>query len=281
MTFFCSICQSKSFRLIHRKAGWSYLECRGCGLVTLSPKPTLTGALAHYIDYLPADRAGIAAWGNMMAPVISRSAKILARRTDRKTGHLLDVGCGYGFFLNAMKQRGWTVAGIEISPNGSAHARRRFGVPVYEKPLADLKFAENSFDVVTLFYVIEHLLDPIDVLREVWRILKPGGIVLLRWPHTTPIIKLLGRAAAGFDLYHTPYHLYDFSVSTIQRLLRQAGFSGIETEIGGFTLPTGKAARWASVVTGLWAETLFRLSMKTWLLPGVSKTTTAFKRLQG
>ena len=251
MAFPCIICDSNLFRPVYQEGGWTYLECGGCGLVSIDPKPSDAGALDNYKDYLPADGPAIAAWKRMMAPVISQSAKLMEQRAHRRTGHLLDVGCGYGFFLSAMKNRGWTVSGIEISTTGRKYAQQHFGLSIYGKPLAEMRFAEHSFDAVTLFYVIEHLLDPAAVLREVRRILKPGGIVLLRWPNTTPIIKLLGRAARGLDLYHTPYHLYDFSASTIQRLLIQTGFTHIETRLGGFSLPASMRARWASVLSGL------------------------------
>jgi 2-polyprenyl-3-methyl-5-hydroxy-6-metoxy-1,4-benzoquinol methylase len=246
--------------------------------VSIDPKPTDAGAVSNYRDYLPADEPTIAAWEKMMAPVISRSAELLAQRLHRRTGNLLDVGCGYGFFPAAMKNRGWTASGIEISATGRRYAQQHFGLTIYGKPLTDVHFAEHSFDVVTLFYVIEHLLNPVAVLQEVRRILKPGGIVLLRWPNTTPIIKLLGRAAHHFDLYHTPYHLHDFSPATMRRLLLKTGFIHIETRIGGVTHPERKALRIASVLTGLLGESVFRLSMGKYLLPGVSKTTLAERR---
>ena len=136
-----------------------------------------------------------------------------------------------------------------------------------------LKIEYDRYDAVTLFYVIEHVENPIAVLKTVKRILKPGGVVLLRWPHTTPIVKLLRPWAAKLDLYHTPYHLYDFSPTTMAMLLDLSGFTAIETIIGGHTCPAHRPSRWVTRACGRLAQTLLTVSKGCWLLPGVSKTT--------
>jgi len=115
------------------------------------------------------------------------------------------------------------------------------------------------------------------VLNEVNRILKPGGLILIRWPHTTPIIKLLGPFSNRLDLYHTPYHLYDFSKKTIHQALTISNFIGIETLVGGYTLSPNWINRWPSIIFGLLGEIVYRISAGTVLLPGISKTTIAFK----
>ncbi|MBN2687622.1 MAG: class I SAM-dependent methyltransferase, partial [Deltaproteobacteria bacterium] len=230
----------------------------------------------NYEDYLPVDPGEIAAWDRMMKPVIDSSIRVISERAGSQRGRVLDIGCGFGFFLREMKNRGWQAEGVEISPAGSRYTRDMLDVPVHVHPLEELELADDVFDVVTLFYVIEHVPDPIKLLKEVNRILKPGGLVLLRWPHSTPIVRLLGRLSENLDLYHTPYHLYDFSPATMNALLRRTGFRRIETVIGGFTKPPQVAYRIASLVFGGLAEVLCRLSHGTVMLPGVSKTTTAF-----
>ena len=170
---------------------------------------------------------------------------------------------------------------------GGGHARRyrvvdfrrdKWNVPVHSRPLEDLGLHENAFDVVTLFYVIEHAINPPVLLAEVKRVLKPGGLVLLRWPHSTPIIRILGHFSRKLDLYHTPYHLYDFSPKTIEKLLVLIGFYKIQTMIGGYTSPSPRLARWASAAFGQLGEALYFLSCGNILLPGVSKTTLAVKK---
>jgi len=181
------------------------------------------------------------------------------------------------FFLQEIKSRGWEVLGIEISEVGREYTRDKWAIPVHSQPLEDLSLSSNLFDVITLFYVIEHIIDPLALLKEAKRILKPGGLVLLRWPHSTPIVKMLGPISKKLDFYHTPYHLYDFSPKTIKRLLILSGFEKIETTIGGYTLPAQRSSRWPSIIFGQLGEALYRLSGRNILLPGISKTTLAIK----
>jgi SAM-dependent methyltransferase len=274
----CIICHASDFTAILRTGPWQYLRCRSCGLVCLWPRPGDQELLQNYAGYLPAGDKEIRQWEQMMRPVIRTSADMIEKKLAPHRGMLLDIGCGYGFFLHEMKSRGWDVAGIEISETGRRHAKNSFDISVYAEPIERLPFPESSFDVVTLFYVIEHIADPEALLFAVKRILKPGGLLLLRWPHSTPLVKILGPLSGGLDLYHTPYHLYDFSPQTIHKLLERAGFSDITTMIAGATLPPRPGPRMASWLFGSLGEILSSVSNGRLLLPGVSKTTLAVKR---
>jgi len=273
----CFLCGLNLSKIIFSKDRWRYLQCKNCGLVSIHPKPSERGVLNNYETYLPTDVNEIKKWEEMMQPVIAASVKIIRTRTEMKKGKILDIGCGFGFFLNAMKQHRWDATGIEISKDGRQYAKNHYQIHVHSKPLEALALPNHHFDAVTLFYVIEHIADPLAVLKEVFRILKPGGLILVRWPHTTPIIKLIGPLSKHLDLYHTPYHLYDFSRPTMNRILTASGFSCIETMVGGFTLPPNRVNRWPSIVFGLFGEMIYRLSGRRFLLPGISKTTIAFK----
>ncbi len=212
----------------------------------------------------------------MMAPVIKRAAHEI---TDlQKSGRLLDVGAGYGFFISEMKARGWDAEGLEISRKAITYAKERLEVTVHPGPLEALSFRQESFDVVTGFYVIEHLPDPLAFLRECYRIIRTGGFLLLRYPHTTPIKDLLGRFGIRNRLYDMPAHLCDFSPKTMADCLVRAGFDEVRHLIGGSTRPAGFGARAAGWVFGNIAEALFYASGKRFLFPGVSKTVIAFKK---
>ena len=270
-TCHCLLCGSSQFCLIHQKDMWKYLRCRNCGLVGMYPHPSDDELFGSYGDYLPKDPRKIKAWKAMMRPIIVNAAGLI----ESEPGRLLDIGSGYGFFLEEMKNKGWEVEGIELSETGRQYTQRRINVPVHSRPVEFLTLPENHFDVVTLFYVIEHLPDPVSTLREVRRIIRPGGTLLLRWPHSTPLVRLLGPFSRMFDLYHTPFHLYDFSPKTISMLLSASSFDHIRTVIGGYTLPEPRINRYASIITGIFAEVLFRLSGGRILVPGVSKTSVA------
>jgi len=277
----CILCNGSDFRIIHQKDQWQYLRCLDCNLVSLHPRPTPQALMKNYQDYLPRQPEEIRKWEMMMKPVFDKSADLIETRTRTDRGALLDIGCGYGFFLQEMKCRGWKVEGIEVSDVGGQFVRENWDIHVYSQPLEGLALPENLFDVVTLFYVIEHVDDPLALLREVNRILRPGGLVFLRWPHSTPIIRILGPVSGKLDLYHTPYHLYDFSPSTMEKMLRFCGFRETETMIVGNTRPWKRFNRWASVTFGGLGEAVYYLSRGHLLLPGISKTTLATKPTQG
>lgn len=273
----CILCGRLNFRVIHQKDQWQYLRCRHCRLVSIHPRPQPEILMEYYQDYLPEQRIDINKWEALIQPVVAESADLIVSRSRTGGKKLLDVGCGYGFLLNEMKSRGWDVQGLEVSKTGRDYTRRRWDFQVYAEPLENLKLSEKTYDVVALLYVIEHVYDPLTLLIETNSILKPGGMVIVRWPHTTPIVRLLGPLACKLDLYHTPYHLYDFSPKTIENILSETGFKSVETMIGGHTRPSDRVGRWASIAFGKFSDILFSLSNGTFLLPGVSKTTIAFK----
>ena len=273
----CILCGADEFVAIHQRHQWQYLCCEDCRLITIHPRPTLQVLMECYRNYLPEQPAEIAKWEKMMAPVIHNSADLIAARTNDKKGALLDIGCGHGFFLKEMDRRGWQISGLEISKTGRRFIKKTMGLAVFSEPLEQLSLPNDMFDVVTLFYVIEHVIDPLLLLTEIRRVLKPEGLVLIRWPHTTPIVKILGPLAKKIDLYHTPFHLYDFSPDTIETLLCRSGFSSVETLIAGHTLPGERLNRYSSMLFGRIGDALFSLSKGKFLLPGVSKTTLAYK----
>jgi SAM-dependent methyltransferase len=271
------LCGASSFQLIYQKDVWGYHRCLQCGLVALHPRPSQKELMRSYHAYLPVAEQEINAWSKMIEPVVNFSADLIQRRVKANHPRLLDIGCGYGFFLKKIQQLGWQVEGIEVSKPGRDYAGKKLGLKIHANPLEQLNFPDACFDAVTLFYVIEHVHDPKRMLAEVCRILSPEGILMLRWPHSTPVVKILGPFSKRYDVFHTPYHLYDFNPRTMHRLLQQAGFQGVKTMIGGHTLPQNRFYRWSSVVFGGLAEMMYRIARGSFLLPGVSKTTVAIK----
>ena len=169
--------------------------------------------------------------------------------------------------------------GVEISRKGMDYAKSVLGLTVHPGPLERVGFPKSYFDAVTGFYVIEHLSHPMAFLKECHRILKPGGILLLRYPHTTPIKNLLHLFGIKNRLYDLPAHLSDFSQGIIQQCLERTGFERCQHMIGGHTLLNGFGKRTASSLFGNLSEVLFHLSGKKVLFPGVSKNILAFKRV--
>jgi len=271
----CPICEESRRDPLHLEGSFQMVRCPSCQFIFLNPRPTIESLHYFYQQYLPEEESSIESWEKMMKPIFNRAASLLQQYT--REGQLLDVGTGFGFFLAEMKDKGWDVTGVEISQKAMDYARNVFGLTIHPGPMEKVGFPDNYFDAVTGFYVIEHLPYPMVFLRECHRILKPGGLLLLRYPHTTPIKNLLQIFGIKNRLYDLPAHLSDFSPKMIQRCLERIGFGKCQHLIGGYTLPHGLGKRTASILFGSLSEVFFYLSLGKFLFPGVSKTILAFK----
>jgi SAM-dependent methyltransferase len=139
------------------------------------------------------------------------------------TGRVLDVGCAYGFFLQVARELGFHAQGVDISGVAAEFARSSVGVEVFHGELLDAAFPDSQFDVVTLWDTLEHLHKPHAMLREVYRILKPGGVLVIETLNVNTIARHILRRR--WPLSAPPYHLFYFTKRTARRLIRNAGFT--------------------------------------------------------
>lgn len=271
----CNVCGASEERLIAVQNSYRVVACAGCGFVYVNPRPDEKTLEGLYLSYLPDKMEDPESWRGYMKTVFSNAAAEIARRAP-KGAKVLDVGCGYGFFLDEMKQRGFAASGMDVSKTAVGYAVKQ-GFDVRLGTLDTAAFEEGSFDVVTMFYVLEHIPDPLKALQRVKGILKPGGLLLLRLPHTTPIVKALSVLGINNNLYDPPFHLNDFSAASIKTLLTKAGYTGAHTFIGGVTRPPELLKRAVTLGFGFVAESLYMLSFGRLAMPGVAKNTIAYK----
>jgi len=220
-------------RLLKHPGRFPLVRCDVCGLVYQSPRPI---DIAPYYEgtYVSFDSQP-SAW----KPLLRRHAEqhtvfygsaglyygVLRKVIPWRSGRLLDVGCATGDLLVAMDSFGWEVYGVEPSAAAAERANRRLGhhqrPPVTIGALEDAGYPDDFFDVVTLWHVIEHLPHPLATMREVRRVLKPGGICVIQTPCRGSLESLLfGRYWSGLDC---PRHFWIFSHLTLQALVEQAG----------------------------------------------------------
>lgn len=271
----CNQCRSSRSYLINVENGFRIVKCRSCGLVYINPQPRERDLMEFYQEYFPEDEGSPIRWERMMSPVFNEIHKYISRNYSK--GRLLDVGCSYGFFLQRFDKTKWEIYGVDPSAHAVTYARKKLGKRVFTGPLTQQDFPSQFFDIITLFYVLEHVVDPMSILMELHRILKPKGLLVLRIPHSEPIIWFAKFFRMDIPLLYPPMHLYDFSPKTLKLMLKKAGFRKISVEIGECT-------RMERFVQRALLNTITRVSIvlsnvtkRILLMPGLSKTAFALR----
>jgi SAM-dependent methyltransferase len=255
----CPVCGAPDPSPRFAKDGYSMVECRGCGAVFVGEDPATIdfGALygeSYYTggsDAVFADYVGQEAARRAQARRKLALLRWLPPRVARR-GRLLDVGCAAGFFL-AEARRFYEVQGVELSAWSSAYARDRLGLPVITGTLPDAKLPADDYDVVTLWDVIEHVPDPVPLLAESARVLRPGGRLVL----TTGDWGSRYAQAKGADwhLMTPPWHLTMFSRATLAIAARRAGLTPVAWRSEGVA---GDGFAWRNKVSLLLSRALGR-----------------------
>ncbi|HBE16936.1 MAG TPA: hypothetical protein DEG17_11825 [Cyanobacteria bacterium UBA11149] len=227
----CAICGSHTTKPLYKKYNLFISSCQKCGLVYANPRLSKSEIWDRYSpnyfwqEYLPS--LGVqkgqydldffdARYGGMLRLIASYS---------QPPGRLLEVGTGAGFFLKAAQRAGWDVAGIEVSDAGVDFAKTQLHLDVRQQAAEEISFADNTFDVVVMFDVIEHLLDPQITILSLRRVLRDKGILII----ATPNFKALSRLALGRDwaVLSPKEHLYYFTQKTLTNFLSKNRFDNI------------------------------------------------------
>lgn len=246
-------------RLFGAPGTWNFFRCPQCGLVWLNPRPIIEDIGKVYINYythvsgkpnspkpwlaslqkkvkqillvtafgynnLPISRS--AQWFgrilNLISPLMELVGLTIMNLPATEKGKLLDVGCGSGRFLAWMRDLGWEVMGVEPDPEAVEVAQKQFGIDVYQGILEEAGFPAESFDVITMRHVLEHLTNPITTLKECQRVLKRGGKIVVLTPNIDSLLhQLVGKAWSPLD---PPRHLNLFSPHTLCICAERAGF---------------------------------------------------------
>jgi 2-polyprenyl-3-methyl-5-hydroxy-6-metoxy-1,4-benzoquinol methylase len=147
---------------------------------------------------------------------------IVRAARNRQGLDLLDVGCGSGTLLGLLKNRGFRPLGVDFSQEAAQVAETENGVRVLVGSLEQAAFPDGSFDVVTLFHVMEHVTNPRRVLAEVGRILRSDGALILQVPNIDSWqFRAFGARWYGLDI---PRHVIDYSKKAMLKLLSDSGF---------------------------------------------------------
>lgn len=254
----CNVCGHVEFKLLIVKDGYDIARCRRCGLVFVANPPTTEQLVRLYsfgegYHLQLAKDAGTIAKHQQEAEA---NLRVLEKHTAK--GRLLDIGCSTGLFLTLAAERGWLVEGLEYSADSAEQARRKRGLKVRTGALERGIYAPRSFDVITLWDVIEHLPDPKTALQLAAELLAPGGKLIVKTPNCDGLYPRLSLALAdrlGFWGHpDPPGHLFQFSVDTLSRMIAGAGLGVQHVQHGripiaySFGKPSSwlRSAKWAT-----------------------------------
>lgn len=215
---------------LHEEPGeFPVLRCRTCGLLRTSPRPTpaeigryYPPAYAPYTStLLPTTQTPVntaprrrSVWERLLEP---RTNVLPALRP----GRMLEIGCGSGAFLHRMAAQGWEVEGLELSAAAGEEARR-LGYPVFIGSLAEAPDPVRPYDLIVGWMVLEHLHDPIVLLRKLSRWTSPRGWLALSVPDAGALeFKLFRDAWYALDV---PRHLFHFTARTAALVLDRSGW---------------------------------------------------------
>jgi SAM-dependent methyltransferase len=271
----CNLCGADDYKLVDTQRGFRMVQCRRCGLVYLNPRPLPAWFENACPDPLPTEVDAIARWNRAMEPIYAATRLMLVHGFPA-AGRLLEVGCAFGRFLEIMRGGGWQVEGLESDPS-AATACRRHGLKVRNEPLLRAEFGAICYDAATMFHAIERLQDPLAGLRKLHAALKPGGMIVVRFPHRTPLVRALKWLGLRTQLFDAPFNLYDFSPRAMTAALERVGFENVRIEIGPPMRPHALKPRLVASTGARLGRWFQWLSGGSYLLPGVSKMAFAEK----
>jgi len=185
-------------RLGYAPGAWSFWQCEACGSASIDPMPKaeeLAGFYPSVYSYSPRLAGGgrfrrfvcRLEYRLLYGPVYRSDARRIARGIGDRRGagkRLLDVGCGRGVRLPALRDLGYDVVGADFQPDTVRSLQEEFGIPAVCCDVGDLTsaFPPSSFDVVVAYYVLEHVVEPVALVRDCLELVKPGGWLVLAVP---------------------------------------------------------------------------------------------------
>jgi len=223
----CPTCGSPDAQPELDKDHMTIVRCAACDLVYVSP----TFDETHYHEVYASEEyqdivrdLGIKSHDYRVQRFGTERVGLMAQHLHTDNPRYLDVGCSTGFVVEAAQARGWEAIGIDLNPSAIEYGRS-LGLDLRTAALEEAGFGDASFDAVSLFDVLEHLIDPVSTLRACARLLRPGGIVFLYVPNYDSASRLLMGRDAHF-IWPT-HHLNYYTPATIRDLMTR---QGLDTE---------------------------------------------------
>ncbi|MEW6263513.1 MAG: class I SAM-dependent methyltransferase [Thermodesulfobacteriota bacterium] len=222
----CPVCGGQWLQPLFIKAGFPHGRCPECGLIYVNPVLTEEAAKRYYQEE--------SSW----VQVLTSGAQIEMDRLKYAYGldvaapyfsgpRVLDVGAGTGLFVETAAARGLQPTALELN-RANVDRLRAGGFEVIDRPLEETRIEADTFDLVSLWEVIEHIVEPKPLLNHIARVLKPDGLLMILAPNADSLVTRILHEKSGTFGGHS--HVNHFNLKTLTRLLAETGFSLLEAE---------------------------------------------------
>lgn len=255
----CPICKANDYKIIGLRGGEFHrdklgvatqvVQCRRCNIYYTNPTLIpLSNPYAEEDEYfVKHDRSWKVRYGGELAEKIG---KILGRK-----GRLIEPACGTGDFLLGAQKKGWEVRGIEMTQSFVAEGRKN-GLDIEYASVEKSKYLEEKYDAIFMLAMLEHLYDPMAMLKKAYDALKSGGIAVINVPNeVTSLVNLIGNGyvkifygknwTMSLSPTFSPFHVVGFSPKSLKYALKETGFEivKLETISGVNVMPTPKGLK--------------------------------------
>jgi 2-polyprenyl-3-methyl-5-hydroxy-6-metoxy-1,4-benzoquinol methylase len=225
----CPICNNTNHKLLYELEKGQLIKCKNCDVVFYTPQPSPEELIAFYnsLDYREyyLNSAMTEQLLNKFRykQLIEFVKKYAPHILEKKEKFYLDIGCGEGDLLKIAQEDNWNITGTEIALTNDKKESNLLNNSIIIGDILSLNLPENYYDLITIYHVIEHLIDPIATLQKIRTLLKPDGIAFIE----TPNIGSIGAKLRGKKWSHIipPEHIIYFDNNSLKYALKTAEFS--------------------------------------------------------
>ncbi|KPA13157.1 type 12 methyltransferase [Candidatus Magnetomorum sp. HK-1] len=258
----CCCCGSSESSIFIKEAKELYIgmhdkfdivRCTNCGLIYTNPRPTIETIghfypdSANYYNMSLSDPSSLLFKNERLLDIIanhfnypfpSKRSKIITNLLNKyyknkilmnhippfvKHGKLLDIGCSWGAYLYKMQDLGWDVYGIETNEKAVDFAKKKLGLKnIFCGSIHEVELKKDYFNVIRMGMVLEHMHNPVEIIKTLSLLIKPNGLLVLNVPNVSGLeMKIFGRNAY---FLHVPQHLYHFTPISIKNILKKGNF---------------------------------------------------------
>ncbi len=221
----CFLCKKNDFELVYKLKRRQIVKCQNDGLfLAIDNKVSQQLYDQNYYDNSP-----YSTFFNLNERYFLSKLKKIQKLTAEFKPTILDVGCGWGNFLEALQKQKMSYLGIDSSDEAIRVCRSK-NLNCRKTTLQELVNENHEkFSAITLFQVIEHVADPIELLKATKKLLKKNGAILMTTPNNdSPLRKIFGRK---WSVYQEPSHFVFYNQQTLKETLIRAGFKNVGVSV--------------------------------------------------